>query len=67
MEAFNRTIDERRYEAAYRIALQARSEYPFEPVTEFMMNKAVGVLQIVYGEEPSFHGSGDVDLAHSAK
>ena len=51
VEAFNRTIDERRYEAAYRIALQARSEYPSEPVAELVMEKALFARQIRYADE----------------
>lgn len=51
VDAFNRTVDDRRYGAAYRFALQARSEYPSSSVAELMIEKAIFARQIAYADE----------------
>lgn len=51
VEEFNKAIDERHYDAAYRIALLARSDYPSSPVARLLLEKALFAHQIAYRED----------------
>jgi len=53
VEEFNERIDERRYDDAYRIALEAKRGYPKHPVVELLVAKAEFAKQIATNTEPA--------------
>ncbi len=56
VEKFNETIDERRYDDAYEIALEAKRGYPKHPDAELLVEKAKFAKQISYSEAPIERG-----------
>jgi hypothetical protein len=53
VEEFNKTIDERRYDDAYKIALEAKRGYPKHPVSELLVAKADFAKQIATNTAPA--------------
>lgn len=52
VDEFNKTIDERHYDDAYKIALEAKRSYPKHPAAKLLVEKAKFAKQIAYNERP---------------